>query len=190
MQIYSIKVAIRGISPMIWRRFQLSDNVSLADLHHIIQISMGWDNEHLHKFRIYAKDYGIHYTGGPGFMDNAYQVQIKQFEFDVGDKFTYEYNFYESRLCDIRVEKIEEGSFEVNQLKCIGGSRIYHEDTVRDQFEIMKDMLDLFKKLRVKVTPSRLAKAKELSEEYLSIKFSRKHINRLLVEFITDPSYR
>ena len=34
IQVYSIKVAIRGISPMVWRRFQLSDKTSLADLHH------------------------------------------------------------------------------------------------------------------------------------------------------------
>jgi hypothetical protein len=61
MQTYSIKVTIRGFSPMIWRRFQLSDSTSLADFHHIIQISMRWDDEHLHQFKIYAKDYGVDY---------------------------------------------------------------------------------------------------------------------------------
>lgn len=85
MQTYSIKVALRNISPMIWRRFEINGNSTIADLHHIIQIAMGWDDEHLHQFRIYAKDYGIWYDGGPSFMDNAHLVQITQFEFDVGD---------------------------------------------------------------------------------------------------------
>lgn len=30
MKTYSIKIALRGISPMIWRRLRLSGNTSLA----------------------------------------------------------------------------------------------------------------------------------------------------------------
>lgn len=72
MKTYSIEVALRGISPMIWRRFKINGNTTLADLHHVIQIGMGWDNLHLHQFRVYAKDYGICYPGGPSFMDDAH----------------------------------------------------------------------------------------------------------------------
>ena len=52
MAIYSIKVALRGISPMIFRRLRLSGRTSLADLHQLIQLSMGWDDEYLHRFHI------------------------------------------------------------------------------------------------------------------------------------------
>ena len=190
MQTYSIKVAIRGISPMIWRRFQLSDNTSLADLHQIIQISMGWDDEHLHQFKIHAKRYGIHYEGGAGFMDSAHHALIKQFEFDIGDKFTYEYNFYESRLCDIRIEKIEDCEAELSCPICIGGSRIYHEYPVRSLFDILEDMVPLIKILMTKITKPRLRKAQELSEEYQSVMYSRKRINQQLLAFSSDPSYR
>lgn len=190
MQTYSIKVAIRGISPMIWRRFQLSDKTSLADLHHIIQISMGWDDEHLHQFRIYAKDYGIHYDGDTGFMDNAYLVLIKQLDFEVGDKFTYEYNFYESRLCDIRIEEIEDCKVELSRPKCVGGRRIFHEYPVRSQFDILVDMVVIIEKLMSKITKSRKRKAKELSDENQSVTYSRKRINQQLLEFSIDPFYR
>lgn len=44
---------------MIWRRLQVPGNTSLAQLHHIIQISYGWDDDYLHRFHIYGKDYGI-----------------------------------------------------------------------------------------------------------------------------------
>ena len=175
---------------MIWRRFKIYSNTTIADLHHIIQFSMGWDDSHLHQFRIYAKDYGIWYDGGPSFMDSAHLVQIEQFEFDEGEKFTYEYNFYEFRLCDIRIEKIEECNSDSRQPKCIGGSRIYHEYPVRHELDVLLDMSRLIEKLYDKVTKSRLAKAKELAEEYESLKFSRKRINQLLLEFHSDPSYR
>lgn len=45
--VYAVKIALRGISPMIWRRLRLFGSTSIADLHYIIQIAMGWDNEYL-----------------------------------------------------------------------------------------------------------------------------------------------
>lgn len=74
MEIYFIKIALRKVSPMVWRRLRVPGNTSLAHLHHIIQIAYNWDNEHLHQFHIYGKDYGISYVGGIGFADNPRQV--------------------------------------------------------------------------------------------------------------------
>ena len=39
MKFYSIKIALHGVSPMIWRRLSLPGKTSLAQLHHIIQIT-------------------------------------------------------------------------------------------------------------------------------------------------------
>ncbi len=105
MQSYSINVAIRKISSMIWRRLKIGGDTSISAHHNIIQIAMGWDNYNLHQFRIYGKNYGISYHDGLSFKDNANSVHINQIEFDIGDKLTYEYNFYESRLCDVRIGK-------------------------------------------------------------------------------------
>jgi hypothetical protein len=91
MKTYFIKIALRGVSPLVWCRLKIPGNTSLAQLHHIIQIAYGWDDEHLHQFHIYGKDYGISYAGGIGFSDDAHKVLLDHFKFDVGDKFTYEY---------------------------------------------------------------------------------------------------
>jgi Plasmid pRiA4b ORF-3-like protein len=40
--IYQLKVALRGISPLIWRRLLVRADTSLADLHHIFQHAMGF----------------------------------------------------------------------------------------------------------------------------------------------------
>ena len=50
---------------MIWRRLLVSDNSSLAELHKIIQISMGWEGYHLWTFSINGREYGHAYGGGP-----------------------------------------------------------------------------------------------------------------------------
>lgn len=110
MKIYAIKIAVRGVSPMVWRRLRISADTSLAALHFIFQIVQGWGDDHLHQFHIYGKDYGISYEGGIGFPDNPFRVAIDDFAFDVGDRFTYEYNFFEHWLHDIRIEAIHENA--------------------------------------------------------------------------------
>lgn len=110
MKIYVIKIAVNGVSPMVWRRLRISVNTSLAALHYIIQIVQGWGDDYLHQFHIYGKDYGISYEGGISFPDNPFRVVIDDFAFDAGDRFTYEYNFFEHWLHDVRVEAIHEDS--------------------------------------------------------------------------------
>ncbi len=94
MNTYSLKVALHDVIPMIWRRLQVQGNTSLTELHHIIQIAMGWDNEYLHSFHIYGEDYGIAYEGSMAFSHNPHQVFIDTFGFDAGDRFTYTLNFF------------------------------------------------------------------------------------------------
>lgn len=93
---------------MVWRRLGIAADTSLAALYFIFQIVQGWGDDHLHQFHIYGKDYGISYYGGIGFLDNPFRIVIGDFAFDVGDRFTYEYNFFEHWLHDIRVEAIHE----------------------------------------------------------------------------------
>ncbi|MBF0301376.1 MAG: hypothetical protein HQK51_21910 [Oligoflexia bacterium] len=40
-EIYKIRFWLKGISPMIWRRLLINNTTSIADFHHIIQITMG-----------------------------------------------------------------------------------------------------------------------------------------------------
>lgn len=54
-----LKITLRYISPPIWRRVVVPDNFTLGDLHHVIQVAMGWYNCHQHSFRVA----GVEYTG-------------------------------------------------------------------------------------------------------------------------------
>ncbi|UJC63360.1 hypothetical protein J0660_25745 (plasmid) [Salmonella enterica subsp. enterica serovar Agona] len=55
MKIYVIKIAVHGVSPMVWRRLRIAADTSLAALHFIFQIVQGWGDDHLHQFHIYGK---------------------------------------------------------------------------------------------------------------------------------------
>ena len=103
---YQLKIVLLGISPMIWRRVKVSSDSTIADLHYIIQIVMGWKEEHLHQFLIHGVHYGISYPGSGGFMGNAHEIKLSKFGFREREKFSYEYDFNCSWKHQIRVEAI------------------------------------------------------------------------------------
>src|SRR5208282_4710236 len=46
-----LKMLLRDVHPAVWRRVRLADELSITELHRVIQILMGWDDDHLHRFR-------------------------------------------------------------------------------------------------------------------------------------------
>ena len=53
LNIYQLRIVLRGISPLIWRRVLVRDDTTLAQLHDLIQILFKWRHEHLYDFHIY-----------------------------------------------------------------------------------------------------------------------------------------
>jgi hypothetical protein len=56
--IYQLRIVLRDISPLIWRRLLVRSDTTLAQLHLMIQILFAWGNEHLHHFHVFGQDYG------------------------------------------------------------------------------------------------------------------------------------
>jgi hypothetical protein len=105
-EVYQLKISLQGIKPMIWRRVLVSSGSSIADLHYTIQIAMEWDDVHLHQFHIRNENFGIHRSGGIHFSHDPKQVLLSSFAFEVSETFTYEYDFGDDWLHNIRIEKI------------------------------------------------------------------------------------
>jgi hypothetical protein len=119
--IYQLKIVLLGISPMIWRRIKVSSDTTIADLHYIIQIVMGWKEEHLHQFLIHGVHYGISYPGTGGFIHNAHEVKLSQFGLREREKFSYEYDFFSNWKHQIRVEAILPDDNGLTLPVCIAG---------------------------------------------------------------------
>lgn len=54
-QVIQLKVTLRHTRPPIWRRVQVRSDISLLQLHDILQVVMGWTDSHLHQFVIRGK---------------------------------------------------------------------------------------------------------------------------------------
>ena len=123
VNVYRLRVVIAGISPLIWRRLEVTAGTTVAGLHAIVQTAFGWSGEHLHRFVIGGTEYGISCLGGPGFRDDARQVRLAGLGLCEGERFVYEYNFFAAWRVDLRVEQIACAQPVRVYPRCTGGRR-------------------------------------------------------------------
>ena len=123
---YELKITLDGIEPEIWRRVLVSENLSLAKLHDVVQAVIGWWNSHLHQF-IYKDVYYLNPAwmddfGGVKFKDER-RVKLKNLKLKEGDFFVYEYDFGDSWYHVVEVEAITENTKNRKYPVCLGGAR-------------------------------------------------------------------
>jgi len=127
--LYQLKITLKWSKPPIWRRLIVPANMTLARLHDVIQIAMGWTNSHLHQF-ITGKGPTVTYYGqkDPDYADTGPEM-FDERRYHVGDlapaakaKFIYEYDFGDSWQHDIIVEKILPPDPAIKQVRCLGGA--------------------------------------------------------------------
>jgi len=104
--VYQLRVVLRGVSPLIWRRLLVRSDSSIADVHTTLQISLSWTDEHLNRFVIHGREYGVSHFGGIGFRDDPQQVRLVDLGLRVGARFIYEYDFSDGWQHDVRIEQI------------------------------------------------------------------------------------
>ena len=97
-----VKLTLRGVSPLIWRRFVLRSDMTLADLHKAMQIAMTWDGDFLHVFRIHGRDYS---TTDQNADESAAEVLLQGLPVLFGERFLYVYNYFSNWQFDVRIEK-------------------------------------------------------------------------------------
>jgi len=99
-------------------------NITLGELHHILQAVMGWWDYHLHQFIVGRTYYGAPHPDYDDFMDmrDESQVRLNQIA-DEGSRFVYEYDFGDSWEHVLLVEKVLEPEPGQQYPVCIKGKR-------------------------------------------------------------------
>ena len=129
-KVYQFHIALKKMKPAIWRRIQVPETYSFWDLHVAIQDAMGWQDYHLHSFRLYdAATRQLVVLGLPddAFPDNPTRPDWKA---KITDYFTfdnpageYEYDFGDSWLHVVKLEKILPVESGVGYPRCMEGER-------------------------------------------------------------------
>jgi hypothetical protein len=103
-QIYQLRVVLRGISPLIWRRLLVRSDSTVADLHQALQVAFGWDDQHLNRFEIRGREYAVYRDGGGMIGIDARGVRLGDLGLRRLERFVYEYDFGDSWIHDLRLE--------------------------------------------------------------------------------------
>ena len=126
-EIVQLKITVARTNPPIWRRILVEKKITFFDLHHIIQIVMGWKNYHLFEFTVNTYRIGYpyedveDYTGGKNPLIDSLTVTLDQVIADKGDQFKYEYDFGDGWYHDIVVEDFLTIDQELKYPTCIDG---------------------------------------------------------------------
>jgi len=122
-QIYQLKITLSGSDPPIWRRIQVANTMTLADLHGTIQVTMEWDGYHAHDFTIDGVCYGVPSTGS---LFMSIEDETKTFLGNVvkaeGQKFQYCYDFGDNWTHELLLESIFQPEARVRYPVCLDGA--------------------------------------------------------------------
>jgi hypothetical protein len=117
-----LHLELPGSAPSIWRRVRMRGDLSLADLHRVIQIAMRWDDVRLHVFDVAGQEYGpepgeeeifLHWAGEDDTITIAKAVELS------AGRFEYTYDFAAEQRIVITATASPAG--EPARLRCIDG---------------------------------------------------------------------
>ena len=121
--VFQLKVTLRGSRPPIWRRVLVPGDITLLQLHGVLQVLMGWTDSHLHQFEAGGVFYG---APDPEFgveRKNERKVRLNEVLRHPKDRMAYEYDFGDSWEHDVVLEKVVPREPKVRYPVVTGGKR-------------------------------------------------------------------
>jgi hypothetical protein len=121
-----LRVELRDVKPLVWRRLLVPETVTLAKLHVILQWTMGWTNSHLHEYEIARRRYGIpdddnNWPGAEPLADER-RARLKPLIESGLRRFTYQYDFGDSWEHVIKVEDLVPLKSGTPPIICLAGA--------------------------------------------------------------------
>lgn len=121
--VYQIKVTLRGVRPPIWRRVLVGDNVTLHQLHDMIQAAMGWHDTHLHRFTVNGELYGEPSTEGFYRVKDDRKTTLAEVAPAAKSKLRYEYDLTDQWEHEVEVEAVLPVTPDQALPRCVVGKR-------------------------------------------------------------------
>ena len=108
---------------MIWRRLLVTEGMTLFGLHRTIQIAFGWEDYHLHAFKLHGRHYGTTWTGERHRDAAGKEMALVDLQLRMRQRILYEDDFGDLWEHEIRVEAKHAREGGKLYPLCIGGAR-------------------------------------------------------------------
>ena len=128
---YVVRVDLDHSKPVIWRRLRLASDLTLPQVHDLLQVAMGWTDSHLHHFVMgpKTKDLTAEPFLNPFNVDEGEEgipeseVRLDEVLSVRGDRLFYEYDFGDAWHHTIKVESVEPWPEGEPLCVCLAGRR-------------------------------------------------------------------
>jgi hypothetical protein len=120
-RVFDLDLIRHAAEPRVWRRVRVPGDLSLADLHRVIQVVMRWDDVHPHVFDVDGREYGpepdeeeisLHWAAADADITVATAVKKDA-------RFEYTYDFAREQRIDVSVFADHTGMRA--QIECLDG---------------------------------------------------------------------
>ena len=125
-QVARIRIELRELEPMIWRRVDVPLSSTLEALHHVIQAAFRWQNYHLYEFYVGERVYGVPLDGDAfdGLkIHKASAIRLKTVVERGVERFLYVYDFGDDWRHDVIVEEVRDGAGDAEYPAFVDGAR-------------------------------------------------------------------
>ncbi len=128
--ILQLRIELQDVQPLVWRRIQLPGDCTFWDLHVAIQSAFGWNDSHLHEFRLPGDRARDRRFGIPIDSDFDDALALPGWEHRVADhvsrtasRLEYWYDFGDDWLHDVIFEDWVSAAPGKRYPRCLAGER-------------------------------------------------------------------
>lgn len=115
---WAVKITLLGTRPRVWRTIVI-DDCTLGELHYLIQNAMGWEDCHMHDFRLGKRRFGDP-RAESGDEDESKTKLSKLLPLGK-DRFIYQYDFGDSWEHELKVTPATPAEAAFERPACLGG---------------------------------------------------------------------
>ena len=118
--VYELDITLDDILPAIWRRVRVPAEITMAELHHVIQVAMGWTDTHLHQYFVGGELIGVPDLEADPRLTDERSVRLVDVAL-AKTRLSYEYDFGDLWRHTIVVERVLPD--EAEEAVCVDGAR-------------------------------------------------------------------
>lgn len=125
--VFRFRIELLGLTSPIWRLIEVPMEYTFWDLHVAIQDVMGWLDYHLHVFQVVGLQGEIGIPDKEGIssveIKAGWEVPIKGVFSEIRPLASYQYDFGDSWVHEVRFEGFKEADKDVKYPRCLDGAR-------------------------------------------------------------------
>ncbi len=122
-RVFTLRLAVLGAQPAVWRRLQVREMMWLSRLHDSIQLMFDWFDYQTHAFALDELRFGNPLKRDSLNIEDDRDVALADLDLDHHARFTYGYHFGDGWQVEIHVEGASAVEKGVRYPHCIGGER-------------------------------------------------------------------